>query len=117
MQKKLQAHWLELCFTEQKTGGCCFMQINVSPHHEKFIGVFLKVINIYIVTESIIFNVLQLFTYEKVKLEKKQQKLFRKCSANRFSVKLSKIHRKVPVPELAPVCNFIKKPRRRWFPV
>ena len=65
---------LELYFAEQKTGSCCFMQINVSPHHLEFSGFFLKLINIYKVMESPVFTVLQPFTQEKVTLEKKQQK-------------------------------------------
>ena len=50
---------------------------------------------------------------------------FRKCSANRCSVKLSKILREVPVPEshlnifagLQPVTLLRKRPRHRCFPV
>ena len=52
---------LELYFTEQKTGSCCFMEINVSPHHLEFSSVFLNLININIVTESLVFIPLQLF--------------------------------------------------------
>ena len=50
------------------------MQIKASPDHVEINGVFLKLIYISIVTESLIFIVLQLFTQEKVKLDKKQQK-------------------------------------------
>ena len=49
---------LELYFAEQKTGSCCFMQINVSPHHVDFSSFFLKLINIYKVTESLAIIVL-----------------------------------------------------------
>ena len=38
------------------------MKINNSPHHVEFSGVFLKLITIYIVTESLVFITLQLFT-------------------------------------------------------
>ena len=64
---------LELYFAEQKTRSCCFMKINVFAHHAEFSSVFLKLINICIVAEAlvfIVFSVLQLFTQEKVKLEK-----------------------------------------------
>ena len=50
------------------------MQTNVSPHHMEFSGVFLKLINIYIVTELLVFTAMQLSTQKKVRLEKKQQK-------------------------------------------
>ena len=42
---------LKLYFAEQMTGSCWFMQINVSPQHVEFSSAFLKLINIYIVTE------------------------------------------------------------------
>ena len=76
MQKKtLNTMQLELYLAEKKTSSFCFMLINVSPHHEKFSGVFLNIymIHIYIVAESLFFIVLQLFTYEKVKFERKQK--------------------------------------------
>lgn len=53
---------LALYLAEQKTGRCCFMQIKASPDHVEINGVFLKLIYISIVTESLIFIVLQLFT-------------------------------------------------------
>ena len=53
---------LELYFAEQKTGSCCFVQVNVSPHDMEVSGFFLKLINIYIVTELLVFIVLQLST-------------------------------------------------------
>ena len=31
---------LELYFAEQKTGSCCFIQINISAHHAGFSGSF-----------------------------------------------------------------------------
>ena len=43
---------LEQHFAEQKTGSCCVMQINLSPHPMEFSDVFINMINIYIVTES-----------------------------------------------------------------
>ena len=61
-EKTRNTKQLELYFAQQKIEGCCFMQINVSPHRVKFSGVFLKLTNIYIVTESMIFIVLELFT-------------------------------------------------------
>ena len=45
------------------------MLINVPPHHGEFSGVFLKLINIYIVTESLVFI---LTTLDIIKLEKKK---------------------------------------------
>lgn len=43
---------------------------------------FTKLINIYVVAESLVFTVLQLFAKEKVKLEKKTtEAAFHKCSA------------------------------------
>ena len=53
---------LELYFAEQKTGSCCFVQVNVSSHDMEVSGFFLKLINIYIVTELLVFIVLQLST-------------------------------------------------------
>ena len=50
------------------------MHINVSPHHVELSCVFLKLNNNYIVTDSLVFIALKLFTLEKVKLEKKRQK-------------------------------------------
>ena len=50
---------LEQYFAEQKIGSCCVMQINLSPHHMEFSEVF---INIYIVTESLVFTVFRFFT-------------------------------------------------------
>ena len=50
------------------------MHINVSPHHVELNCVFLKLNNNYIVTDSLVFIALKLFTLEKVKLEKKRQK-------------------------------------------
>ena len=52
---------LEQYFAEQKTGSCCVMHINLSPHHMEFSDVFINMINIYIVTEllvSIVFRLL-----------------------------------------------------------
>ena len=43
---------LEQHFAEQKTGSCCVMQINLSPHPMEFSDVFINIINICIVTES-----------------------------------------------------------------
>ena len=117
---------LQLYFAEQKAQRCCLKQINISSHHVEFSGVFLKLINIYIVTEWLVFIILQHFTQEKVKLQKKQQKKpFCKCSANRCSVKLSKIHREIHVPEshlnivtgLQPATVLRKIPWHRCFPV
>ena len=58
-------------------------------------------------------------------LKKKTETAFRKCSANRCSVKLSKIHWKVPVPEshlnivagLRPATLLRKRPRHKCFHV
>ena len=47
---------------EQKTKTCSIMQINVPLHHMEFSGVFVKLVNIYIVTESLVFTTLQLVT-------------------------------------------------------
>ena len=52
---------LELYFAKQNTGSSCSMQKNVSLHHAEFSGVFLELINIYIVIESLVFIGLQLF--------------------------------------------------------
>ena len=65
---------LELYFAKQNTGSRCFMQKNVSLHHGEFSGVFLELINIYIVIESLVFIGLQLLIIKKVKLGKKKQK-------------------------------------------
>ena len=76
---------LELYFAKQNTGSRCFMQKNVSLHHGEFSGVFLELINIYIVIESLVFIGLQLLIIKKVKLgKKKAETIFRKCSSNRF---------------------------------
>ena len=61
-EKKINPMHLQLYFGEQKTGSCCFMQIDVSPDHGEFSGFFLKLLNIYIATESLVFTVLQLST-------------------------------------------------------
>ena len=53
---------LVLYFVEQKTKTCCFMQINAPPHHMEFSVVFLKLVKIYIVPESLVFTALLLVT-------------------------------------------------------
>ena len=53
---------LEQYFAEHKTGSCCVMHINLSPHYMEFSNVFINMINIYIVTESLVFIVFRLFT-------------------------------------------------------
>ena len=53
---------LEQYFAEQKTGSCCVMHINLSLHHMEFSDVFINMITIYIVTESLIFIFLRFFT-------------------------------------------------------
>ena len=88
---------LDLYFAEQKT-----RLLHANKCLSKSRGIqrfFLKLINIYIVTEPLVFIVLQLSTQEKVKLEKISETVSRKCSADRCSAKLTKIHRKVPVLE------------------
>ena len=53
---------LEQYFAEQKTGSCCVMHINLSPHHMEFSDVLNNMINIYIVAASLVFIAFRLFT-------------------------------------------------------
>lgn len=63
------------------------MQLNVCAHHVKFRGVFLKLINIYVVTEWLVFIALQLLQgkSKKITTEEREKKTtetaFSKCSA------------------------------------
>ena len=106
---------LALYFAEQKTGRCCFMQIKASPDNVEINVVFLKLIYISIVTESLIFIVLQLFTQEKVKLDKKQQnkllQIFCKqvfCETKQNSQENTCARVLFKYSCRAPACNFIK---------
>ena len=49
-------------FAEQKTRSCRFRQKCASSYHVEFSGDFLKRFDIYIVTESLAFTILQLFS-------------------------------------------------------
>ena len=65
------------------------------------------------------------FKKVKSKTREKTQTAFLKCSANRSSVDVSKIHREAPVPEshlnivagLQPAALLTMRPRHRCFPV
>ena len=91
--------------------------INISLHHVEFSGAFLNLIIIYAVTESL--HVGKSETWEKT-----TEAAFHKCSGNRCSVRLNKIHRKVSVPEshlnivagLQSATLLRKRPRHRCFP-
>ena len=62
----------------------------------EFSGFFLMLINVYIVTETLVFIVLQLFIWKRVKLKKNN----RKNLSQMFSKeKLKQIYRKVPMSE------------------
>ena len=67
----------------------------------EFSSVFLKLIIIYIITESLVgLHCLTTLHIRKSKTSgKTTETAFHKCSANRCSVKLSKIHWKVPMLE------------------
>ena len=91
--------------------------INISLHHVEFSGAFLKLIIIYVVTESL--HIGKSETWEKT-----TETAFHKCSGNWCSVKLNKIHRKVSVPEshlnivagLQHATLLRKRTRHRCFP-
>ena len=85
-------------FLNKMTRNCCFMEIKVSPHEVEFSGVFLKLINIYIFTESVVFIILYSSHRQKRNLRKTAETVFRKCSASNYPVKLCKIQMKVNVP-------------------
>ena len=101
---------LKLYFDEQKTGRCCLMKINVCSCHVEFSSAFLKLISIYIATESlVIIHYLETLNIGNNKTwEKTTETAFHKCSVNRCSVKRSKIHRTVSVPE--PLFNIVSRP-------
>ena len=117
---------LKLYFDEQKTGRSCLMKINICSYNVEFSS-FLKLINIYIATESlVIIHYLETLNIGNNKTwEKTTETAFRKCSVNRCSVKRSKIHRTVSVPEslfnivsgLLPSISLRKRIRHRCFSV
>ena len=86
---------VELYFAEQKTGNCCFMQINVSPHHVEFSSVFLKVIYIYIITEF--WSSTLHISKSKTKKKQHKQPFLNGLQVGALDVKSCEIHRKVPV--------------------
>ena len=96
-RKNCKTMELERYFSEQKTGRCCFMQLNVCAHHVKFRGVFLKLINIYLVTECLVFIALQLLQGKSKKNNNWRKR--EKNNRNSLSQMFSQIHRKVPVTE------------------
>ena len=108
---------IELYFAEKKTGSCFFMQINISPLHLN-LAVFLNWIAgcLYLATLPI---------RKSKNREKTTETAFHKRSANRCFVKLSKIHRKVTVPEshvnvvtgIQRSTLLRKRPRHSCFPV
>ena len=60
-EKTITTTQLELYFAEQKTRSCYLIEISVPLHHVEFSIVFLKLINIYLVTVSLVFIVWRLF--------------------------------------------------------
>ena len=115
---------IKLYFAKQKTGSCCFMQINVSPHHVNLSFFFLNWLTFtsYWIPGLHCFAALHIGKSKT--WEKTTETAFRKCSSNRCSMKLSKTHRKITVPEphlnivagLQPASFLRKRPWHRCFP-
>ena len=81
------------------------MQINLSQHPMEFSDVFINMINIYTQLQNLHsyriagLHCLKTLHIGKSKTSEVTTKTgFRKYSANKCSVKVSKIHSKVPVP-------------------
>ena len=100
------------------------MKINASPYYVEFSGVFLKWLP-FTYRIAGLHCLATLHTEKSKTWEKTTRTAFPNCSSNRCSVKLSKSHRNVPVPEfhlnivagLQSAILLRRRPRHRCFPV